>query len=285
LRFSLTGEAGLNDGTAFPFVMLGLGLLGLHEIGDYGWRWLAVDVGWATLGGIGTGALLGTLVGRFVLYLRRERKEGVGLDDLLALGLIAFSYGIALMIHSYGFLAVFAAGVALRRVERHAGSEEPPPQNMDEVMKLADTEEVATHPETAPTFMAQALLSFNEQMERIGEVAVVVVLGGLLSWHYLPFEALWFVPLLLLVVRPVAVLLGLIGSRTSGLQRGMISWFGIRGIGSIYYLMYAIEHHLPFDLAERLTALTLVVVTISIVVHGISVTPLMNRYGKQTEGE
>ena len=285
LRFSLTGEAGLNDGSAFPFVMLGLGLLGLHEIGEYGWRWLAVDVGWATLGGIGTGALLGTLVGRFVLYLRRERKEAVGLDDLLALGLIAFSYGIALMIHSYGFLAVFAAGVALRRVERHAGSEEAPPQNMDEVMKLADTEEVATHPETAPTFMAQALLSFNEQMERIGEVAVVLVLGGLLSWRYLPFEALWFVPLLLLVVRPVAVLLGLIGSRTSGLQRGMISWFGIRGIGSIYYLMYAIEHHLPSELAERLTALTLVVVTISIVVHGVSVTPFMNRSGKQTEGE
>jgi len=107
----------------------------------------------------------------------------------------------------------------------------------------------------------------------------------LLSWRYLPFEALWFVPLLLFVVRPVAVVLGLIGSHTSGLQRGMISWFGIRGIGSIYYLMYAIEHDLPSELAERLTALTLVVVTISIVVHGISVTPLMNRYGKQTENE
>lgn len=200
----------------------------------------------------------------------------------MALGLIAFSYDSALIIYAYGFLAVFAAGVALRRVERHAGSDEPLPQNIDEVMKLADTKEVAANPETAPTFMAQALLSFNEQMERIGEVAVVVVLGGLLSQRYLPVEALWVVPLLLLVVRPVAVLLGLIGSRTSGLQRGMISWFGIRGIGSIYYLMYAIEHHLPSELAERLTAFTLAVVMISIVVHGISVTPLMNYYGKRT---
>jgi NhaP-type Na+/H+ or K+/H+ antiporter len=66
LRFSLTGEAGLNDGTAFPFVMLGLGLLGLHDIGEYGWRWLAVDVLWAVAGGIAIGGALGTLVGRYV---------------------------------------------------------------------------------------------------------------------------------------------------------------------------------------------------------------------------
>ena len=90
LRFSLTGEAGLNDGTAFPFVMLGLGLLGLHELGEFGWRWLAIDVLWAIVGGLGIGSLLGNLVGRFVLYLRREHKEAIGTDDFLALGLIAF---------------------------------------------------------------------------------------------------------------------------------------------------------------------------------------------------
>lgn len=118
LRFGLTGEAGLNDGTAFPFVMLGLGLLGLHEIGEFGWRWLALDVLWASAGGLGVGGVLGTLVGRLVLYLRGEHKEAVGTDDFLALGLIAFSYGSALLIGAYGFLAVFAAGIALRRIER-----------------------------------------------------------------------------------------------------------------------------------------------------------------------
>ena len=89
LRFSLTGEAALNDGSAFPFVMLGLGLLGLHELGAFGWRWLAFDVVWAVRGGLAIGWLLGMLVGRLVLYLRRTHKEAVGLDDFLGLGLIA----------------------------------------------------------------------------------------------------------------------------------------------------------------------------------------------------
>src|SRR6187200_3006830 len=116
LRFALTGEAGLNDGSAFPLVMLGLGLLGLHDIGSFGWRWLAVDVLWAVSGGIVIGAVLGTAVGQLVLYLRRTHKEAVGLDNFLALGLVGLAYGAAGLAHAYGFLAVFAAGVALRRL-------------------------------------------------------------------------------------------------------------------------------------------------------------------------
>ena len=103
LRFALTGEGGLNDGTAFPFVMLGLGLLGLHDLGDWGWRWLAVDVLWATAAGLACGWLLGNAIGRLVLHLRREHKEAVGLDDFLALGLIGLSHGCALLPHGYGF--------------------------------------------------------------------------------------------------------------------------------------------------------------------------------------
>ena len=106
-------------------------------------------------------------------------------------------------------------------------------------------EEKATHPEKAAAYMAEAVLGFNEQLERILEVAMVVLLGGMLSLRTLPAEALWFVPLLLLVIRPAAVVLGLLGSRVSRYQRTLIGWFGIRGIGSIYYLMYAIEHGLP----------------------------------------
>src|SRR5450755_878321 len=93
LRFALTGEAGLNDGTAFPFVLLGLGLLGLHDLGGSGWRWFAVDVAWGVAAGIGVGALMGTAVGQLVLYLRRTHKEATGLDNFLALGLIGLAYG------------------------------------------------------------------------------------------------------------------------------------------------------------------------------------------------
>lgn len=273
LRFSLTGEAGLNDGTAFPFVMLGLGLLGLHDIGAMGWRWLTMDVVWAISGGLLIGWVLGIGTGHLVLFLRREHKEAVGSDDFLALGLIALSYGAALLAHSYAFLAVFAAGLALRRVEARSTGERPVSE-----LELGPAEEAATHPEQAPAYMAETVLGFNEQLERIVEVAAVLLIGGMLAAIALPQEALWFVPLLLLVIRPLSVLVGLWGSGISPLQGGLIAWFGIRGIGSLYYLMFAAAHDLPDPLAERLVGLTLAAVAVSIVAHGISVTPLMRRY-------
>jgi sodium/hydrogen antiporter len=283
LRFSLTGEAGLNDGTAFPFVMLGLGLLGQHELGVLGWRWLAVDVLWAVAAGLGIGFGLGTLVGRLVLFLRKKHKEAFGLDDFLALGLIGASYGAALLLHSYGFLAVFAAGLALRRIERLATPTDEPP-DVREMAAAGSEEEIATDPEKAPAYMAQAVLGFNEQVERIFEVGVVLLIGGMLSWRFLPPEALWFIPLLFLVVRPLAVLTGLAGARLPRFEKRMIAWFGIRGIGSLYYLTYAIEHGLDPALAETLVGLTLTTITASILIHGISVTPFMRLHEKRSGG-
>ncbi|RYG16385.1 sodium:proton antiporter, partial [bacterium] len=133
LRFALTGEAGLNDGTAFPFVMLGLGLLGHHDLGEVGWRWLTVDLLWAVVAGLGVGWALGQGVGRLTVRLRRKREEEVGYEDLLSLGLIALAYGTALLLHSYGFLAVFAAGLAVRHVEmRKTGEHKEPTQVLQE---------------------------------------------------------------------------------------------------------------------------------------------------------
>jgi NhaP-type Na+/H+ or K+/H+ antiporter len=279
LRFTLTGEAGFNDGTAFPLVMLGLGLLGLHETGEGGWRWLVVDVLWAIPGGLLIGALLGTATGRVILFLRREHKEAVGLDDFLALGLIALSYGTALLVHAYGFLAVFAAGLALRKIEASSvGHDQAPDEVVATVAAEGREEEVATHPEAAPAYMAQAVLGFTEQLERIGEVAVMLLVGVMISVTAVPSDALWFVPLLFLVIRPGAAAMGMIGSTTTWLQRAFIAWFGIRGIGSIYYLMYAITHGVSEETARLLTGLTLAVVASSVVVHGVSVTPLMRRY-------
>ena len=279
LRFSLTGEAGLNDGTAFPFIMLGLGLLGLHEIGEWGWRWFAVDAVWAVSAGLAVGALLGTLVGRLVLYLRRVHREAVGLDDFLALGLIALAYGVALLVKGYGFLAVFAAGIALRRIERSESHGEEPPADVAVAAGSSEAEEASTDQDKAPAYMAQAALGFSEQLERIGEVAVVVLLGGMIAWDFIPSVAFWFIPLLFLVIRPISVYVGLLGSRTTGMQRGMIAWFGIRGIGSVYYLTYAMQHGLPEEFSRVLAALVLATVAVSAVAHGVSVTPLMKWYG------
>jgi NhaP-type Na+/H+ or K+/H+ antiporter len=280
LRFSLTGEAGFNDGTAFPFVMLGLGLLGLHDIGPFGLQWIGVDVVWAIGGALAIGFLLGTAVGQLVLYLRREHREATGLDDFLAMGLIGVCYGIALICHTYGFLAVFAAGLALRRMERrhmHGKADKQPSLNDAAGQR---TDELATDPVNAPAVMAEAVLHFNEQLERIGELFVVVMIGAMLSWTLIPSHAAWFLPLLFLVVRPVSVAIGLLGTDAAPYERRFMAWFGIRGIGSLYYLMYAVGHGVAESDAKPLVGLTLSAIAVSTLVHGVSVTPLMRLYSR-----
>jgi NhaP-type Na+/H+ or K+/H+ antiporter len=279
LRFGLTGEAGLNDGSAFPFVLLGLGVLGLHELGDNGIRWIVVDIAWASIGGLVIGGLAGTIVGRLVVHLRRTFGTALGLDEFIGLGLIALAYGVALVAGTYGFLSVFAAGLAVRRIELETTGREPEdPEVVEAPHRGVDPESAATHPERAPAYMAGALLEFNEQLERVGEIALVVLVGAMLAVVPLPTEALWFAPLLFLVIRPLSVVLGLAGTGTSRLQLGFLGWFGIRGIGSLYYLTFAIVHGLEPGLALQLSGLVLSVIALSIVVHGVSVTPLMDRY-------
>ena len=275
VRLSLTGEAGLNDGTAFPFVMLALGLLGAHDLGPYGWRWLTIDVVWAVAAGLGVGTLFGAGIGKLVLYLRRVHREAVGLDEFLALGLVALSYGVALLVHGYGFLAVFAAGLSVRRIERQR-SETAPPPDVSESGRSA--EHLATNPGTAPAYMARAVLGFNEQLERLGELAVVLVVGALLADIEAAGPGIFVALGLFLVIRPLATLLALPGAPLSNPQRAFIAWFGVRGVGSVYYLAYALSHGVSGPAARTVADVTLVVVAASILLHGISVTPLMRRY-------
>jgi len=275
VRFSLTGEAGLNDGSAFPFVMLGLGLLGHHELGANGWRWWGVDLVWAVAAGLGVGTACGAGIARLVIYLRREHKEAVGLDEFLALGLIALSYGIALLISGYGFLAVFAAGLSVRRAEREHAEVSPSKAVKDAALSV---EEQATNQHTAPAYMASAVLGFNEQLERLGELAVVVVVGAMLARIDTIAPGLWLAVALFVVIRPLSIALTLLPTRLTRAQRAFIAWFGVRGVGSIYYLAFALSHGVDGPLARQLVDLTLVVVASSIVVHGVSVTPLMQLY-------
>jgi len=278
VRFSLTGEAGLNDGSAFPFVMLGLGLLGHHDLGANGWRWWSVDLVWAVAAGLGVGTACGAGIARLVLYLRREHKEAVGLDEFLALGLIALSYGLALLISGYGFLAVFAAGLSVRRAEREHAEVTP-----SQAVKHAalSNDEQATNKNTAPAYMASAVLGFNEQLERLGELAVVVVVGSMLARIDSVGPGLWLALALFVVIRPVSIALTLLPARLTRGQRAFIAWFGVRGVGSIYYLAFALSHGVDGPLARQLVDLTLVVVAASIVVHGVSVTPLMRLYSSR----
>lgn len=285
LRFSLSGEGGFNDGAAFPFVMLGLGLLGMHELGAWGWRWLAIDVAWSLVGGLFIGGLLGAMIGRLVIYLRTQHKEAVGLDEFLALGLVALAFGVATLASTYGFLAVFAAGLALQRVKERSRAQKVP----DEVTAgLQDKEAhlaVATHPDLAGPYLMQAVRGFNEQLERLAELVIVLAVGAMLAYIEVELETVVFLVLLFFVLRPVSVWLGLLGAPVSGDQRLLIAWFGIRGIGSIYYLMFALNHGLTGSLADQAINLTLSAVAASIIVHGISVTPLMSLYARRQAGK
>lgn len=279
LRFGLTGEGGLNDGTAFPLVMLGLGLLGLHELGDLQWRWWSIDVLWAVAGGMALGYAMGTLVGRAIIYLRTHRLEALGSDEFIALGLIALTYGLALLTLTYGFLAVFAAGLALRRIDEPASVAN---QIVNTGLSAEDQRATGSH---APAHMMRQVERFNSQLESFAEVAIVLVVGVLLASARFEPAVLWFVPLLFLVIRPVAVAVGLLGTDARPAQRRLMAWFGIRGIGSLYYLLYAISHGIEVPLARQLLSITLAVIVTSVIAHGVSVTPLMKKYERRKASE
>jgi NhaP-type Na+/H+ or K+/H+ antiporter len=253
LRFTLTCEAGLNDGSAFPFVMLGLGLLGLHNLGDNGVQWVLVEVLWATSAGIGVGVLCGMLLARMSWWLRGAPQRHELLDDFLGLGLIGVVYGLSEWMNAWGFLAVFFGAVALRQTEVRLAR-----RNRD-----ADT-------------VSEGSLVFKEHAERLSELVLVLLLGGSLYLDSWSWAAVALALFLFFVARPVSVFVGLLGTHAIAPVRGMTAWFGVRGIGSMYYLMYAIQHGLPEPLALQLMQLTLIVVTLSILLHGFSVKPLMN---------
>ncbi|HJV93477.1 MAG TPA: cation:proton antiporter, partial [Azonexus sp.] len=275
LRFALTCEAGMNDGSAFPFVMFGMGLLGLHEIGDTGVRWVVVDVVWATLAGIAVGVVCGTLLARLTWKIRGEQKGRELMDDFLGLGLIGVVYGISVLIDAWGFLAVFFAAVALHQTElKLAGL----------VRKVPEAAPVVTRPEDLPeppALVSEGSLVFKEHLERLSEVLLILLVGGMLFVDSWSWRAVGFATFLFVVVRPLSVLLGMAGSGASWRMRGLIGWFGVRGIGSLYYLMYVIQHGLSEALSLQLIQLTLVVVTLSILAHGASVKPMMSLFWRR----
>lgn len=282
LRFSLSGEGGLNDGTAYPVVMFGLFLLGVEEARDYGSKWAPLHALWGILAGFGSGFLLARGVVGLALHLRKRYHKALGMEEFLTLGLIAASYGVAHLVHGVGFIAVFAAGVAMRRIE-HETSGTAPPTEIIGAVPAGGVPDVATHPKKAPAYMAETILGFNQQLEHIAEFVMVLLLGIMLSAAGFSGEGLIAAALLLLVVRPVAMAVSLVGERVSRPQRRMMGWFGIRGIGSLYYLVFALQYEWPMEMKQRLVSLVLTAVTVSILLHGVSATPLMDHYHKRRQ--
>ena len=257
LRYALTGEAGFNDGAAFPFVMLGLGLLGLHEIGSFGWIWFAKDLVWATFAGLGFGWLCGWGISRVASWLKDRADQPVVTEELLTLGMIGLSYGGALLIHSYGFLAVFASGVAMRF--------------------FADSEVEDKHSGD----LMKSVTSINEQIGQLLEVACVVLIGAMLANHWSIGKYWWVAIVLFFILRPLAVVVSLPMSEIDLSRKALIGFFGIRGIGSVYYLSYAIDHDFIAQDARLVADVTFAVIACSLLIHTNAASVIMTFYRKQ----
>ena len=244
VRFALTSEAGLNDGLSFPFVHMAVGVaLAAGGISDLLWNWVLIDVLWRIGSGIAIGWGSGWLFGHLSFRLR-----GFGLaksqDGIVAIGMTLAVYGMTELIHGYGFVAVFVAAVAFRDFEReHEFHEE--------------------------------LHDFAEQIERLLMMVLLVCLGSIAVSGPLVANIDWPVVMVavltLLIVRPLLGWLSLLGSPRSTGENLVIAIFGIRGLGSIYYLAYA-TGQAKFDQVETIWATVLLIILTSIVGHGISVT-------------
>jgi len=258
VRFGLTSEAGLNDALAFPFVYFAITMsLQGTAVQDWVLEWFAVDVVYrlavGLLGGLAVGWLLGRL---FFSSRRRELRLSEHREGFVALAATFLAYGATELVQGYGFVAVFVAAVTIRSSER-----------------FHDYHRELHH--------------FVEQVERLLTVLVLLALGmaaaeGLfdaVGWREAVFAAG-----VLLVVRPVTGYVALLGSGGLRRERAAIAFFGVRGIGSLYYLAYALTHG-DFDEQGALYGVVGLVVLGSVLLHGLTAGPVLSRLDRQRDLE
>ena len=247
VRFGLTSEAGLNDGFAFPFVHLAIALAAVATTGEpwFG-EWLSYRVLWEIGAGVGGGWLIGRMFGWLTFHVSAESKLAQTGDGLIALAATCISYGLTEIIHCYGFLAVFVTALTFRSTHRDHDFH----HDMHDV---------------------------TEQIERMAMMVLLMLFGGAIVSGL--FAAVGWTDVvvaiaILLVVRPLTGLIGLTGLRADWSEKLTLAFFGIRGVGSIYYLAYGLNH-MEVAGAERLWGLVGMVVLLSVVLHGLTVTPIM----------
>jgi len=241
VRFALTTEAGLNDGLAFPFLYLAMAVLAAG-----GWtpglmtEWLAIDVAYRIVVGVVSGFALGWIVAKLLFDLPRENALSNTESGLVALAGVLIVYGVTELLEGYGFIAVFVAGLTLRRSE------------------------------TGHHYHAK-LHDFVEALERALTALVLFALGAALPSlvPHMTIEVVAIAVGLIFVIRPVVAWLSLAGTGLKFRQRFVIAFYGIRGIGSIYYLAYAATHIALPD-PSQLWAIIALTILVSTIVHGFT---------------
>jgi NhaP-type Na+/H+ or K+/H+ antiporter len=253
LRFGLTSEGGLNDALAFPFVYFGLHWIQNNHWQDWITSWFGIDVIWAIAAGIASGIIVTQGIHWLELKFRQTHGVEEEMGHLIALAKILLAYSLTEVINGYGFLAVFIAGFTVR-TESNLNSE---------------------------TRMSQ--LRFAEQLEKLLEVGTILLLGALLRIEpMLKYArvALFIAGLLFFVIRPIGAWISTAGDRLNPVTRLLFGWFGIRGIGSLYYLAYALGEQIPESDKTLISWITLITIVTSIILHGITATPIMKWYEK-----
>jgi sodium/hydrogen antiporter len=247
-NFSLTGEAGLNDGLAFPFVFLALFVA--SDESNWGLDWLLSDVLYAIPIGLGVGALGGYLIAAAAVRLRDRDLLNEHFDGWMAIPTVLTVYGIAELLGGYGFLAAFAGGIGFRRYER-------------------------THDYN------QRVHEGAEQVEKFGELSVILLLGSMVTVVGLqePGLAGWLlVPVLLFLIRPLSVLVSMVRSPITPKERAFIAWFGVRGVGSVYYAAVIVREDLLGDDTKIVVWTAIACVIASVLAHGTTASPLGRRW-------
>ena len=287
MRVALSGEAGLNDGFALPFLLLALMMIASPGplSATVTIHWLLVGVAWGFSAGLALGFGLGWLIGLIGTRLRTASADMTP-SDFLALALMALAYAGAEAIHASGFLAAFAAGIGLRSAELRVVSMFPHPryQKKDdgslhppaEVMVNPNQREKndAEQPATSVGMVVSDALSFGDTLERL-IASGLVFLVGVACARYWSLDGAIMAALLFVLVRPVSVWISMIGSKAPKPRRLLIGWIGIRGIGTLNYLAYAITHGLDKPQSMLAAQLAVTIVVLSILAHGITAPPLM----------
>ncbi|MGF1493826.1 MAG: cation:proton antiporter [Microcoleaceae cyanobacterium] len=248
-RFSLTTEASLNDGLAFPFVYLAIGFAEHSSAGDWLINWAAVDLVYRVVMGCLVGIGVGWFLSHYVFCHSDETEREESREGLLVMSAIFLAYGLGELFHGYGFLAVFTAAVAGRQ-------------------KVARGDSYHQKPYQFATQLEDILLSL-----------LLIAFGGFIATsniQFLSLNAILFAVLLLFLARPAAGIISLNSLRFRKTEKWAIAFLGIRGFGSFYYLTYA-QNHGEFSDIETLWQVTTVVILASLLVHGITATLAMRK--------
>ncbi|WP_347160260.1 cation:proton antiporter [Pontibacter chitinilyticus] len=253
VRFSLTAEAGLNDGSAFPFTWLAVVLaIAASTKGDWLGDWLLRDVLYKVVAGVGAGYLIGRGLAYLIFILPKKTNFPKAQDGLLALSATLVTYGITEMLHGYGFIAVFVMSLTMSSYEA----------------------ESKYHTE---------MHDFINQVERILMVILLTLFGGGLVTgilDHLTWKGALIGLVFLFIIRPITAYPSMLGTYSTTKERLAVSFFGIRGIGSFYYLSFALDR-VGFEEADALWSIVAFIVMISIILHGVTATGAIRKIDRE----